>query len=70
MGIDRSYDKTELVAAGRKNEIFVADIPNIRLSEITESGRIGIDYAEEAALFPWRYTANIQFEPPTTVDFN
>ncbi len=69
MKIDRSLDKMQLFHGekGKIGELFVCDLGISAPNGISESPRVGIDYAEEAALFPWRYTANLPFQSPTTV---
>jgi len=62
MSIDRSLDKTDMVfedSVNEKNlshEFFVRD-DGYRAAEIVRTPRIGIDYAGEAAEYPWRFTA-------------
>jgi len=62
MSIDRSLDKTDMVFEDSVNEIsmgynfFVRD-DGYRAAEIVRAPRIGIDYAGEAAEYPWRFTA-------------
>ena len=65
MAIDRSLDTVDLCRSDRR--IFVSDIGIRPLHGISESPRIGIAYAEEAALFPWRFTANRPSEMTSTV---
>lgn len=69
MDIDRTLDKAPvfLNGSGNSNEIFVSDLGFAPLGGFTESKRIGIDYAEEAAHFPWRFTAIPPFESVTIV---
>ncbi len=69
MKIDRTLDKLPLFHDdnGKIREMFVCDLGISPVNGISEAPRIGIDYAEEAALFPWRYTANLPFQIPTTV---
>ena len=53
LGIDRSFNGKSLL----DNEIWVEDTGmNISKSAIMASPRIGIDYAGEDALLPWRFT--------------
>lgn len=65
MSIDRRFDKTDMCRCN--SEIFVADMGISPIHGITASPRIGIDYAEEAAFFPWRFTANRAYEMAKTV---
>lgn len=62
MAIDRNLDKADMCRSSDTYcptaEIFVADMGITPVHGISASPRIGIDYAEEAALFPWRFTAN------------
>lgn len=53
LGIDRTLNGKEL----NSNEIWIEDA-NIKIKpkEIVSSARIGIDYAGEDALLPWRFT--------------
>ena len=52
MGIDRSLNGSEL----NGNEIWIGDLDNKILPRTIVSGkRIGIDYAGEDALLPWRF---------------
>lgn len=37
------------------DEIWIEDSPNLQEEEIVSSKRIGVDYAEEDALKPWRF---------------
>lgn len=46
--------KENLIDTISSDEIYLEDL-NINDFEIVESKRIGIDYAEEAKDFPWRY---------------
>ncbi len=58
LGIDRRWNGKELDS----DEIWIED-PNIKIKkkDIVSSPRIGIDYAGEDALLPWRFTvSNIQ----------
>ncbi len=64
MAIDRSRDKTDVTLP---HDLFLADLGIRPVHGITEQPRIGIDYAEEAALFPWRFTANRPYEMTSTV---
>ncbi len=64
MEIDRSLNGMRVYDGG---EIFVSDVGIVPAGGIGEHPRIGIDYAEEAALFPWRFTVNRPNEIATTV---
>ncbi len=65
MSIDRSLDRWNMVIEHSVNEVdsvhefFVRD-DGYRAAEIVRSPRIGIDYAGEAAAYPWRFTAKEQ----------
>jgi DNA-3-methyladenine glycosylase len=55
LGIDRSLNGKLLTG----NEIWIEDhIMKIKPSQIVKSPRIGIDYAGDDALLPWRFTIN------------
>ena len=62
MSIDRSLDRRNMVIEDSVNDensvhdFFVRD-DGYRAAEIIRSPRIGIDYAGEAAAYPWRFTA-------------
>ena len=62
MSIDRSLDRRNMVIenysndSAENNDFFVRD-DGYRASEIVRAPRIGIDYAGEAAEYPWRFTA-------------
>lgn len=62
MSIDRSLDRRNMVIEDSVNyknseqNFFVRD-DGYRAAEIVRSPRIGIDYAGEAAGYPWRFTA-------------
>ncbi|ADR20155.1 DNA-3-methyladenine glycosylase [Marivirga tractuosa] len=51
LGIDKSLNGVDLV---NSNVIYLAD-SDIDAAEIIKTTRIGIDYAEEDALLPWRF---------------
>lgn len=51
LGIDKSLNGIDLVSNDR---IYILD-QNIRVKKIVETTRIGIDYAGEDALLPWRF---------------
>ena len=55
MAIDRTFDKADMCCSAG---IYAADMGITPVHGISSSPRIGIDYAEEAALFPWTFTAN------------
>ena len=65
MRIDRSLDRHWMVFENYVNEngsecaLFVRD-DGYRAAEILRSPRIGIDYAGEAAEYPWRFTVKEQ----------
>lgn len=50
LGIDKTYYGESLI----NNTIWIED-RNIEVKEIVGTTRIGIDYAEEHALLPWRF---------------
>lgn len=53
LGIDRSFDREDLTASTR---VWLEDAGvRVRHEEIAEGPRIGIAYAEEYALKPWRF---------------
>jgi len=52
LGIDRSFNGWELDS----NEIWIEDGIEVKPKDIVSSKRIGIDYAGEDALLPWRFT--------------
>lgn len=53
LGIDRSFNGKFL----QDNEVWIEDLgKNIAKRDIEASARIGIDYAGEDALLPWRFT--------------
>lgn len=52
LGIDRSHNRMELDS----NEIWIEEGIEIKSKDIVSSKRIGIDYAGEDALLPWRFT--------------
>lgn len=62
MSIDRSLDRWNMTFANSvndgfsENKFFVRD-DGYRAAEIVRAPRIGIDYAGEAAEYPWRFTA-------------
>ncbi|MCD1295357.1 3-methyladenine DNA glycosylase [Methanocella sp. CWC-04] len=51
MGINREQNGIDLC---KKGELYVVDLPQENY-EIVESVRIGVDYAEEDRLKPWRF---------------
>jgi DNA-3-methyladenine glycosylase len=51
LGIDKSLNTLDLVSS---NDVFIVDY-NIDIDKIVKTSRIGIDYAEEDALLPWRF---------------
>jgi len=65
MKIDRTLDRWNMVVENSVNdgsldhEFFVRD-DGYRAAEILRSPRIGIDYAGEAAAYPWRFTVKEQ----------
>lgn len=72
MSIDRSLDKFDMTFENSVNTnssecgFFVRD-DGYRAAEILRSPRIGIDYAGEAAEYPWRFTAKEQNGIPILV---
>ena len=72
MSIDRSLDRWNMTIANSVNgdfsahELFVRD-DGFCATEIVRSPRIGIDYAGEAAAYPWRFTAKEQNGVPMFV---
>jgi len=72
MSIDRSLDRWNMVIENSVNDeknahnFFVRD-DGYRAAEIVRSPRIGIDYAGEAAAYPWRFTAKEQNGVPILV---
>jgi DNA-3-methyladenine glycosylase len=53
LGINRTLNGKSLL----NNEVWVEDRPGIMLPTVIEaSARIGIEYAKEDALLPWRFT--------------
>jgi DNA-3-methyladenine glycosylase len=53
LGIDRSFDKKSLL----EDDVWLEDIGRkFKPSEIVAGPRIGIDYAGEDALLPWRFS--------------
>ena len=51
MGITRKLNGIDL----QGQELYILDAPNIKYEDIISAKRIGIDYAEEAKDFLWRY---------------
>ncbi|WP_375581375.1 DNA-3-methyladenine glycosylase [Marivirga tractuosa] len=51
LGIDKSQNALDLV---NSEDLYIAD-SNIFVDTIVSTTRIGIDYAEEDALLPWRF---------------
>jgi DNA-3-methyladenine glycosylase len=51
LGISKSYNATDLV---NSQELYIVDSKN-KIKNITKTTRVGIDYAEEDALLPWRF---------------
>lgn len=72
MSIDRSLDKLDMVfensvnAEFRSHNLFVQD-NGFCAAEIVRSPRIGIDYAGEAAEYPWRFSAKEEKGIPVLV---
>lgn len=53
MGIEMEHNNLDLFES---NEIWIEDHQIcIKPSEILSSPRVGVDYAEECALWPWRF---------------
>lgn len=53
MGIHKRYDAISLTDA--EGPIWIEDAPNLAADNIQAGPRIGIDYAEECAAWPWRF---------------
>lgn len=51
LGIDRSYDKADLLG----NRVWIEEGEKVSRSKIASGPRIGIDYAEEWIHKPWRF---------------
>ncbi|WP_296618704.1 DNA-3-methyladenine glycosylase [Marivirga sp.] len=51
LGIDKSFNALDLV---NNDTLYIVD-NNFNVKDIEKSTRIGIDYAEEDALLPWRF---------------
>jgi DNA-3-methyladenine glycosylase len=51
MGIDRGFNGKHLIS----NDVWVED-RGIEVAKIKASRRIGVDYAGQDALLPWRFT--------------
>ncbi len=55
LGIDKSFDKKSLL----DNDIWLEDLgQKFKSNQIVASPRIGIDYAGEDALLPWRFSVH------------
>lgn len=54
MRIDRSLNGADMTSP--RAEIFITETDAVPLFDIEENPRIGVEYAGEAALFPWRFT--------------
>ena len=52
LGIDRAFDGKEL----NSTELWIEEGVNVSSRQIIASARIGIDYAGEDALLPWRFS--------------
>jgi len=53
LGIDRGFDGEDMTTSAR---VWLEDaLARVRPEEIAEGPRIGIAYAEEYALKPWRF---------------
>lgn len=53
MGIDKSYNCASVI---RNDTLYVEENPNYEFNyEVVEAKRVGIDYAEEAVDFLWRF---------------
>lgn len=56
LGIDLSHNKKYL----NQSEIFLfKPLDNLIVESVSASARIGVDYAKEDALLPWRFNANL-----------
>lgn len=53
MGIHKQYDATSLLAPD--SPIWIEDAPPLDPEEMKAGPRIGVDYAEECAAWPWRF---------------
>ncbi|MEL7251245.1 MAG: DNA-3-methyladenine glycosylase [Bacteroidota bacterium] len=53
MGIHKKYDSVSLVE--QNSPIWIEDAPPIAPENMLAGPRIGIDYAEECAAWPWRF---------------
>ena len=53
LGLHKRYDATSLIHA--ESPIWLADAPVLTEDKIVACPRIGIDYAEECADWPWRF---------------
>jgi len=51
LGIDRSYNMADLLG----DRIWIEEYATVQVNEISSGHRIGIDYAGEDALRPWRF---------------
>jgi len=54
LGIDRTYNGCDLLSGDSLIQIKLPDTP-IATKDIIKSPRVGIAYAEECALWPWRF---------------
>lgn len=53
MGIHKQYDSISLIAP--TNPIWIEDAPPLAPTNMLVGPRIGVDYAEECAAWPWRF---------------
>lgn len=53
MGIHKRYDATSLLATD--SPIWIEDAPPLAPTKMHAGPRIGVDYAEECAAWPWRF---------------
>lgn len=56
MGIHKRYDATSLLEP--ESPIWIEDAPPLDPKELKAGPRIGVDYAEECAAWPWRFYQN------------
>lgn len=69
LGIDRSLDAMELYK--RDSKIWLGDNKNLNDNDIESGARVGISYAEECAMWPWRFKIkdNKWTSKPDTVEY-
>ena len=64
MGLSREDNGVDMT---NNEKLFVQD-DGIHVRNIEKTTRVGIDYAEEAALYPWRFVAHGLVYPEKTED--